>query len=117
MRVILILLGVAACGYDGVPVTDNFGLGAEAGTSEFDGGGAPEWTTLGVNGVYRFTGSPFAINASYKNQDFDAGDEADVFRIGFTYNIGTDSEIERSRSGASFDGARVLADELGVLLY
>ena len=97
--------------------TDNFGVGAELGQSEIDAGGGDEWTTLGVNGVYRFNGSPFAINAAYRNLDFDLGGEAEVLRIGFTYNIGTSSELERSRSGASFNGARVLAEDVGALLY
>lgn len=97
--------------------TDNFGLSGELGSAELDAGGGMDWTTYGIGAVYRFAGSPIAINGGYRVQDFDGGGEADTFRIGFTYNIGTSSEIERSRRGASFGGARDLADAVNVVLY
>jgi len=89
--------------------TDNFGIMAEAGWAELDasGGGDNEVETLGLGGVFRFTGSPVAINLNYRNVDTDST-ELDVWQIGFTYHIGTGSERERSQSGASWNGAENL---------
>ncbi|MEZ6022551.1 MAG: hypothetical protein R3C16_03845 [Hyphomonadaceae bacterium] len=97
--------------------TDNFGVGAEAGWAEGEFSPDIDWTTLGLFGTYRFAGSPVSVNLGYRNQDFDGGGEVDTWRLGFTYNIGTSSEIERSRDGASFNGARELFESSYVLLY
>lgn len=85
-------------------LTDNLGISAEAGWAEAEAGGTDiDTDTLGVGGVYRFNGSPFAINANYRNVDND-GFELDVWQIGFVYNIGSGSEREHSQSGSSWNG-------------
>lgn len=97
--------------------TPNFGLGAEASWSEAELGPDVDWTTLGVNAVYRFAGSPFAIGAGYQWQEFDGGVDADTWRLRLSYNFGTGSELERSQSGASFDGARRLFEAHYPVIY
>ncbi|MBK6704715.1 MAG: hypothetical protein IPL62_02530 [Caulobacteraceae bacterium] len=92
--------------------TDNFGISAEAGQTDID---FTDWRTLGVGAVWRPTGSNFTIDAGYRNFDFD-GAEADQFRIGFTYNIGSGSARENSQSGASLNGARTLFEETSNLI-
>lgn len=97
--------------------TDNFGLTAQVGFAEADTGGTDsDWTTLGAGAAWRFGGTGWTANAGYQNIDADGG-EADVFRLGFTYNIGTGSERERSQAGASFNGARNLYEDTLVVFY
>ncbi|MEZ5961222.1 MAG: hypothetical protein R3C30_12450 [Hyphomonadaceae bacterium] len=91
--------------------TDNFGISAEAGHTDID---FTDWNTLGVGAVWRPEGSNFTFNAGYRNFDFDGGD-ADQFRIGFTFNIGSSSAKENSQSGASLNGASTLFEETSLL--
>ncbi len=91
--------------------TDNFGISAEAGQSDMD---FADLRTLGVGAVWRPDGTNFTFNAGYRNFDFD-GAEADQFRIGFTYNIGSHSAKENSQSGASLNGARTLFEGTSIL--
>jgi hypothetical protein len=92
--------------------TDNFGVTAEAGRTDID---VTDWTTLGVGAQWRPDGTNFTFNAGYRNLDFDGGD-ADQWRIGFTYNIGSGSARENSQSGASLNGARTLFEETSALI-
>jgi hypothetical protein len=92
---------------------DNFGIGAMAGHAESDDLDA-DWNTLGVNGVWRFTGSGFALSGGYRTTDFE-GDEVDTWRLRLSYTFGVDSELERSRSGASFNGAREAYENMLIL--
>lgn len=97
--------------------TDNFGLTGEVGWAETETGGADiDFTTLGVGAAWRFAGTGWTANAGYQNVDPDTGD-ADIFRLGVSYNIGTSSERERSQEGASFDGARNLYEDTLVIFY
>lgn len=97
--------------------TDNLGLTGKVGWAEAEGAGPDfDWTTLGLGGAWRPTGSNFTINAGYENIDTDGG-EADVWRLGLTYNIGTGSERERSQRGASLNGARNLYEDSLVIFY
>lgn len=97
--------------------TDNFGVTGQVGWAETDAGGTEtDWTTLGAAAAWRFTGTDWTANAGYQNIDADGGD-ADVFRLGFSYNIGTSSERERSQAGASFNGARNLYEDTLVIFY
>lgn len=91
--------------------TDNLSVTAEAGKTDID---FADWTTLGVGGAWRPDGSNFTFNIGYKNMDFD-GTDGDQWRLGFTYNIGTASERERSQTGASLNGARTLFEETNSL--
>ncbi len=86
--------------------TDNLGLMAEASWAELDasGGGSNDVETLGVGGIFRFTGSPVAINLNYRNVDTDTN-ELDVWQAGVVYHIGTGSARQRSQEGASWNGA------------
>ncbi len=95
--------------------TDNLGLTAVAGHAEADDLDV-DWTTLGVGGVWRFTDSPFTLNLGYRNLDFDGG-EVDVWRLGFTYSFGSASEHDRSRTGASFNGAREAFENAYVIIF
>jgi|CXWL01.1.fsa_nt_gi hypothetical protein len=91
-------------------VSDNFGVNALASYGEADVSGSPDWTTLGIGGVWRFTGSPVAVDFGYRNVDA-SGSDIDVWRIGFTINIGTDTARAQSQSGPSFNGARRLYED------
>ncbi|WP_395646064.1 porin [Terricaulis sp.] len=97
---------------------DNLGLGAEYTTTSFDssGGSDLDIDTWGINGVWRFTGSPFQVNAGYRWSDTDFGD-LDTWQLGFSYHFGTDSARGESQSGSSWNGANTLGREtlLGVL--
>lgn len=93
--------------------TDNFGVSAEAGKTDLD---FDDYTTLGVGAVWRPAGTNFTFNAGYRNFDFDGGD-ADQWRLGFTYNIGSGSARENSQSGASLNGARTLFEETSNLVF
>jgi hypothetical protein len=97
-------------------LNDNFGLTAEAGWAEAEAGGDIDWTTLGVGGAWRFAGTGFTLNGGYQNIDADGG-EADVWRLGLTYHIGTASERERSQSGASWNGARRTYEDTLVVFF
>ncbi len=78
-------------------------------------GGDSDWTTLGIGGEWRFDGSPFSINAGYRTADFDGGD-ADSWTVGFSWDLGTASVQERTRSGPGFNGASTMFDAMSVLL-
>jgi hypothetical protein len=90
--------------------TENLGLNGLASYTEFDTGGDPDWTTLGIGGVYRFTGSPFAIDAGYRNVDQGSGDNLDVISLGMTLQLGTDSAQENNR--ATWNGARRVFEDI-----
>jgi hypothetical protein len=93
-------------------ITDDLGVGLESTTGNLDpdGGGDVDVETWGVNGVWRFTGSPFQINAGYLSSDTDFGDVT-TWQLGFSYHFGTGSAREESQSGASWNGAGVLSRE------
>lgn len=91
--------------------TDNLSVTAEAGETDLD---FTDFTTLGVGATWRPDGSNFTFNAGYRNMDFDNTD-GDQWRLGFTYNMGTASERERSQSGASLNGARTLFESVSNL--
>lgn len=91
--------------------TDNLSVTAEAGQTDLD---FTDWTTLGIGAAWRPDGSNFTFNAGYRNMDYDNAD-GDQWRLGFTYNIGTSSERERSQTGASLNGARTLFEETSSL--
>lgn len=90
----------------------DFGVGAEYTTTnvDFSLGGDIDVETLGLNGVWRFTGSPFQVNLGYLSSETDAGD-ATQWRLGFSYNFGTSSAQEQSTDGASWNGAGITARE------
>lgn len=92
--------------------TDDLGVGLEYTNTNFDpdGGSDVDVDTWGINGVWRFTGSPFQVNASYLQSDTDFGD-IDHWEIGFSYHFGTDSARGESQGGASWNGAGVLGRE------
>lgn len=92
--------------------TPNLALTGVVAYSEADVfGGDTDWTTLGIGGEWRFDNSPFSVNAGYRNHDFDGG-EADTWTIGFSWDLGTGSVQDRTRSGPGFGGARQMFDAL-----
>lgn len=82
---------------------------------DFGPGGDADFTTLGIGGEWRFDGSPFSINAGYRNHDFDGGD-ADTWLIGFNVDLGTGSVQDRTRSGPGLTGAQALFGAIGTLV-
>lgn len=97
--------------------TENFGVGGHAGWAEADGSGSDfDWSRLGIDAAWRPDGSNFTITGGYENIDADSS-ELDYWRIGFRYNFGDGSEHERSRSGASFNGAERLYEDSVIVLF
>ncbi|MES1158762.1 MAG: hypothetical protein ABUL42_02600 [Terricaulis silvestris] len=91
-------------------LTDDLSLGAEVGYTESDGAGDSHWTTAGVSGAYRFSGTPVSLTLGYQNRSGDI--DADVWKIGFNLDLGSGSLRARSQSGASWNGASSLNDEV-----
>lgn len=94
--------------------TDNFSVGAEVDwySWNFDGTSADnDGTTYGVNAEYQFANSPFSVFGGYHWADttvFDTDNNVSSFTLGFRYNFGTGSLIERDHSGASMRGGSQL---------
>jgi len=86
--------------------TPNFAVTGLVAENNIDGGmgGSDDFLTVGVGGEYRFDNSPASFNLGYRNADFDGGD-ADVWSVGFKWDLGSDSIQDRTRHGVSFDGA------------
>lgn len=81
--------------------TDNLSLGANGRMVDIDG---DDVTTYGVNAEWRPVSSGFSVFGGYRQTDESfvfGGDEIDTWSIGFRFNLGNDSLIERNRSGAS----------------
>jgi hypothetical protein len=90
--------------------SDDLGVGAQVGYIDFDSGNA---TTYGVNGTYRFSGTPIAMNLGYQHIDGDTAD-ANRWSIGFQWQFGTGSARENAEHGATWNGAeRQYEDTLG----
>jgi hypothetical protein len=95
--------------------TPNLAVNGLVAFSEADSGGFDsDWTTLGIGGEWRPDGAAFSFNAGYRSHDFDGGD-GDSWTIGLTWDLGTDSVQERTRSGPGFNGARNMFDVMAVL--
>lgn len=91
--------------------TPNFGLSGELGWSEAEIMSTEiEGDTYGVGAVYRFDGTPFAINARYRHDDYDAG-EIEAFLVGFSLNFGTETAQEQATTGPSWNGARRIHED------
>lgn len=91
---------------------DDFAVNGTISYTEFDDYDTNA-TGIGIGAEYRFAGSAFSINGSYLNESWDYGSsdaDADVFRIGGSWDFGTGSLKERSQEGASFDSARPFID-------
>lgn len=89
-------------------VNDNFAVNGGISYTSFDDYD-DNATDFNIGATYRFTGSGFSVNGSYTNESWDYGSsdaDADIFRVGFSYDFGTDSLKERSQQGASFDNER-----------
>jgi hypothetical protein len=85
--------------------TPNLALTGLVAENNFDAGiGNSDYLTLGVGGEYRFENSPASIQLGYRNADFDGGD-ADIWSIGFKWDMGSNSVEDRTRNGVSYDGA------------
>jgi hypothetical protein len=91
---------------------DNFGLTGDANYSDFD---FETVTSLGIGATWRFTGSPVALDVGYQDYSDDA--DSSVWRIGLTWNWGTDSAREQSQKGPSWDGAHALDRSANSFLY
>lgn len=77
--------------------------------------GDTDWTTYGIGGEYRFSGSPFSVALNYRTADTD-GDDVDSWMIGFNFDLGTGSLQERATHGPSLNGASALhANSTGLL--
>jgi len=91
--------------------TDNIGVGGSVGWGDLD-----DWdhdfTSYGIDGVWRPTGTNFTIGAAYEQLDT-SYEDIDTWKLSLTYNFGTGSELERSQSGASFGGVSAAIDALG----
>jgi hypothetical protein len=97
--------------------TPNFGVGGNVGWVEFDGSGSDvDGNRYGISGVWRPDGTNFTFGAGYENIDFDDFD-ADSWRLSLTYNFGTGTEQERSQTGASFNGADRLFNDMSIGIF
>lgn len=70
-------------------------------------------TGLGIGAEYRFSNCPFSVTGNYLHESWEYGSsdaDADVFKLGLTYDFGGLSLQERSQQGASFDGASQFMD-------
>jgi len=82
-------------------VTDNLSVGANGRMVDIDG---DDVTTYGVNAEWRPASTAFSFFGGYRQTDEGlllGGDDVDTWSIGFRYNLGNDSLMERNRSGAS----------------
>ena len=84
-------------------VNDNFAVNGDVSYTDFDFANV---STYGVGATWRFSGSPVALDVGYQKLAGDA--DGNVWRIGLTFNWGTDSAREQSQKGPSWDGARTL---------
>jgi len=103
---------VRAVNVDGVYYfTDNFGVLGEVGYGEGRGGGLDaDWTSMGVGGIYRVSGSPMTVDFGYRRTEHDFND-SDLLRLGVSLTFGTSTAREAARTGPSFDGARRLHEQ------
>jgi hypothetical protein len=98
-------------------VTPNLAITGELGWAEADIGGSDgDWNSYGVGGLWRFAGSPFAVEGRYRHDEFDSA-EVDAWLIGLTFNFGTATAQEQSQQGPSWDGARRLYEDSAIFLY
>lgn len=92
--------------------TDNLSLGANGRMVDIDG---DDVTTYGVNAEWRPVASGFSYFGGYRQTDESfvfGGDEIDTWSIGFRYNLGNSSLLERNRSGASLPTGGTLVNGL-----
>lgn len=95
--------------------TDNFGVLAELGYGEARGGPGADWTSYGVGGVYRISGTPATFDFGYRRTEHDFTD-SDLLRFGVSLAFGTNSAREAARSGPSFNGGERLYEQMGNIL-
>jgi|CXWL01.1.fsa_nt_gi opacity protein-like surface antigen len=82
-------------------ITDNLSLGANGRMVDIDG---DDITTYGATAEWQPASSQFSFFGGYRQTDETfvfGGDDTNTWSLGFRYNLGTDSLIERNRSGAS----------------
>jgi hypothetical protein len=97
--------------------TPNLAATGELGWAEADIGGSDgDWYSYGIGALWRFTGSPFAVEGRYRHDEYDSG-EVDAWLIGLTLNFGTTTAQEQSQQGPSWDGARRLYEDSALFLY
>lgn len=76
--------------------------------------GETDVTGLELGAAYRFANSPFSVEGGYRYEqwEYDGGSEADanIFRIGVSFDFGSGSLQERVQEGASFNNAISIAD-------
>jgi hypothetical protein len=87
--------------------TDDLGLKAQAGYETFSDGG-PDISTYGIGLDWRITGSPVDLSVGYQKADEDA--DADIWKIGLSYQFGTHSLREESQS--HWNGAQRQYDDV-----
>jgi hypothetical protein len=87
-------------------VTPDFSVGASATHFDIDDADGTNW---GLEGEYRFAGSPASIVLAYASTDDEIGD-TDTWTIGLNFDLGTGSLQERMQSGPSWNGGRALND-------
>lgn len=86
-------------------VTDNASLGATYTNvnPKGPGGSLDFW---GVNGEYRFSGTPISVSLGYqRNDDFDV----DAWTVGGRFHFGAGTLKEQDRKGASMGGGSLLS--------
>jgi hypothetical protein len=96
-------------------VTDNFSIAADANWFdwEFSGGFSQDGVVYGASAEYQFDGSPFSIYGGYHTANDINGDDVNSFAVGFRYNFGSSSLIDRDRHGASMSGgSQLLRDQV-----
>ncbi len=69
---------------------------------------------VGIGAAYRFANSPFSIEGGYRHEEWEysgGGDaDANVFRLGVSFDFGSGSLQERVQQGASFNDSTTLMD-------
>ena len=94
-------------------LNDNLGLSARVSHTDTDGGfgGIDDFTSWGVGAEYRFADSPFSVNVAYNDADT-SPDNIQAWSIGVKMDLGSDSLMDRSQHGPSWNGARSLFNDI-----
>lgn len=93
--------------------TPDFSVNALVGyTSADEGGSSGNFTSYGLSGEYRFANNPASVTLGWRRTDGE-GDHVDTWSIGLTFDFGTGTLQDRTRSGPSWNGARSAYDNFG----
>lgn len=93
-------------------VTPNFDINATISYTDWDNYD-DSVTGYGIGAAYRFDGSHFSVSGNYQRENWDYGSsdaDSDVFKVGLSYAFGTDSLMQESQHGASFNNAAPMVD-------